>query len=193
MWSLAYPSEAEIRKFLEVQSSAHFSYTEAGASRGAMLAGYNIDVNRGCLGHGERAFDAACDALRAWKMFPESWTKILPERAPLSTGTTVAMLAHVYGFWWLNACRVVYTINETTPVRRFGFAYGTLKAHVETGEERFSIEWLPDDSVWYDLRAFSQPRYWPVKLFKPLARAQQRRFAVESKTSMQRAVGEALA
>jgi uncharacterized protein (UPF0548 family) len=26
------------------------------------------------------------------------------------------------------------------PVRRFGFAYGTLPDHVESGEERFTVE-----------------------------------------------------
>jgi len=48
----------------------------------------------------------------------------------------------------------VYVIDETVPVRRFGFAYGTLPAHVEQGEERFSVELHADGAVWYDLRAF---------------------------------------
>jgi uncharacterized protein (UPF0548 family) len=200
MWSLQKPNADAVRRFLAAQSVASpasgFSYAEVGATRGdamppAVAARYNVDVNRECLGHGERAFVAACEALRNWTMFPSPWTKILPERAPLETGTTVAMLAQVYGLWWLNACRIVYTIDETAPVRRFGFAYGTLGAHVETGEERFSVEWHADDSVWYDLRAFSQPRYPLVKLAKPLARMQQRRFARESKVAMQRAVAEA--
>jgi uncharacterized protein (UPF0548 family) len=200
MWSLQKPNADAVRRFLAAQSVASpasgFSYAEVGATRGdamppAVAARYNVDVNRVCLGHGERTFVAACEALRNWTMFPAPWTKILPERAPLETGTTVAMLAQVYGLWWLNACRIVYTIDETAPVRRFGFAYGTLAAHVETGEERFSVEWHADDSVWYDLRAFSQPRYPLVKLAKPLARMQQRRFARESKVAMQRAVAEA--
>jgi uncharacterized protein (UPF0548 family) len=51
---------------------------------------------------------------------------------------------------------------------------------------------LADGSVWYDLRAFSRPRYWLVRLTKPLARGLQRRYAVESMAAMQRAVAEAL-
>jgi alpha-ketoglutarate-dependent taurine dioxygenase len=43
------------------------------------------------------------------------------------------------------------------PVRRFAFAYGTLAEHAESGEERFQVEWREDDSVWYDILAFSRP------------------------------------
>ncbi|MBI3887105.1 MAG: DUF1990 family protein, partial [Opitutae bacterium] len=55
--------------------------------------------------------------------------------------------------------------------------------------ERFTVEWRADDTVWYDLRAFSRPRYWPVRLAKPLARRLQRRFVADSKLAMQRAAG----
>ena len=121
-------------------------------------------------------------------MFPAPWTVISPPSAPLVEGTLVALEIHALGFWWLNACRVVQVIDETGPVRRFGFAYGTLAAHVETGEERFCVEQLADGTVWYDLRAFSRPHFWLVKLAKPVARSWQRRFASESKTSMVQAV-----
>ena len=121
-------------------------------------------------------------------MFPSPWTRIAPANAPIEEGTVVAMLARVYGVWWLNACRIVYVIDERAPIRRFGFAYGTLPGHVESGEERFMIEWLADDTVWYDLRAFSRPRFWLVRLAAPLARGLQRRFVRESKIAMRDAV-----
>jgi uncharacterized protein (UPF0548 family) len=87
--------------------------------------------------------------------------------------------------WWLNAARIVYVIDEP---RWFGFAYGTLPGHVERGEERFSVEWLDDDTVWYDLMAFSRPHYWGARLVKPLARRLQRRFVGLSKAEMCKAV-----
>jgi uncharacterized protein (UPF0548 family) len=191
MWSLHHPQREAVSAFLTQQSALEFSYPNVGASRDweELPAGFDVDVNRVCLGRGERVFVAACGALRRWTMFPAPWTKIWPEDAPIETGTTIAMLANGNGLWWLNACRIVYTIDEMDrPTRRFGFAYGTLPGHVERGEERFSIEWLEDDTVWYDLRAFSQPRYWPVKLAKPLARGLQRRFGVQSKAAMVHAV-----
>lgn len=184
MWSFTSPSEERISAFLAEQRKLDCSYPEVGHSRDLSPSGYNIDHNRVLLGHGETVFAAGCQALRNWKMFPAPWTQLLPDTTLIETGQVVAMLAYVYGVWWLNACRIVYTFDESAPVRRYGFAYGTLPGHVECGEERFSIEWLPDNTVWYDLRAFSRPRYWPVRLAKPLARGLQRRFIVESKLAM---------
>ena len=183
----------------EQDASGQFSYEERGATRdeSARPPGYAFDHNCVRVGEGEADFRAACAALRGWRMFPGPWTKIFPEHAPIREGQTVAMQAHALGFWWLNACRIVYVLDETRAdgpvVRRFGFAYGTLNAHVEQGEERFSVELHADGSVWYDLRAFSQPRFWPVRLGKPLARRLQRRFVRESKAAMVAAVKETAA
>ena len=100
-----------------------------------------------------------------------------------------AVVSH-YGFWSLNACRVVYLLDEEGDgMRRSGFAYGTLPAHGEIGEERFSVEWLADDSVWYDLYAFSRPGHVLARLGYPIARRLQRRFVSESKQAMLDAVG----
>jgi uncharacterized protein (UPF0548 family) len=64
-------------------------------------------------------------------------------------------------------------------------AYGTLQNHVERGEERFSIEHrVEDDSVWYDILAFSIPQHPLARLGYPLSRAAQRRFARDSKSAM---------
>jgi uncharacterized protein (UPF0548 family) len=74
-------------------------------------------------------------------------------------------------------------------VARFGFAYGTLPHHVERGEERFCVEWRhADDSVWYDILAFSRPHHPLLIPGYPVARIVQRRFARDSKRAMLRAV-----
>ena len=174
-------------------SSLAFSYPEVGASRhnAERPRGYELDHNRIRIGEGELDFVAAGNALRAWRMFPRPWTRIAPINAAIEVGAVVAMQAHALGLWWLNACRIVYVIDEQGATRRFGFAYGTLPAHVEQGEERFSVELQPDGSVWYDLRAFSRPRYWPVRIGKRLARRLQARFVRESQASMCAAVEEA--
>src|SRR5678816_4077636 len=109
------------------------------------------------------------------------WVTIVPRGVEVKTGSVVAVKARAFGTWSLNACRVVYVIDES---RRFGFAYGTLPDHVECGEERFLIEWLLDDSVWYDILAFSRPQHPLVKLSSPLARRLQKRFARESLARM---------
>lgn len=121
----------------------------------------------------------------AWRMFPEEWTKIsVLNDEPISAGVTLAMQARALGIWWVNACRVVYTIEELEPVRRYGFAYGTLPAHVEQGEELFTVEQWADRTVWYRIQAFSQPRFWPVKLAQPIARLLQRNFVRDSQSTM---------
>lgn len=192
-WFLREPGAASIAGFLGQQEASAFSYAEIGATRDdahAPPGGYNLDHNRVRLANGEAAFARAVAALRAWRMFPAPWTRIAPATAPICAGQVVAMQAHALGLWWLNACRIVYVIDESAPVRRFGFAYGTLRAHVEQGEERFTVERHANGDVWYDLRAFSMPRYWPVRWGKPLARRLQWRFVRDSQAAMLRAVGE---
>jgi uncharacterized protein (UPF0548 family) len=192
MFRLTRPTEAQIDAFVTEQRAAAFSYPEVGAtSADAAPAGYVVDHNRVRLGAGERAFGAAMDALRAWRMSSLGWVSVHPAAAPLGAGETVAVVVHHVGIWSLNACRVVYLVDERdhVPVRKFGFAYGTLTEHGESGEERFTVEWpRDDDSVWYDLYAFSRPGHPLTRLFRPFARRLQRRFAEQSKRAMVDAV-----
>src|SRR5262249_3816421 len=106
-----------------------------------------------------------------------------PCDAPIAEGTTVAVVARAFGLVWINACRIVYVVDE--PGRAFGFAYGTLPDHVESGEERFMIETESDGTVWYDLLAFWRPRHPVAGLGYPLTRALQKRFARDSMAAMQ--------
>ncbi len=186
MQSLQKPSPEIIAQFLARQQPLDFSYSEIGfTEKTHPVKGYDNDHNRVLLGHGRETWEAACEAIRTWKMFPGGWAGIEPESTPIRQGETLAMVVRLFGLHWLNACRIVYTIGEE---RRFGFAYGTLPGHIECGEERFSVEWLEDDTVWYDLKAFSHPRLWLVKMGYPAARRLQRRFVRESQAAMQRVV-----
>lgn len=107
---------------------------------------------------------------------------------PIETGKTVAVLARVFGLWTLNACRIVYVVDEAGSVTKFGFAYGTLPEHAESGEERFTIEWnQQDDSVWYDILAFSRPNQLLVWLGYLVVRRLQERFRRDSTAVMVRA------
>ncbi len=143
--------------------------------------GFNRDVHREIVGHGDLVFDDAKRQFLRWRQFPAPWTEIFPRGAPLRTGETLAMVARACGLWWVNACRIVNVIDEQ---RRFGFAYGTLAEHVECGEEQFLIEISADGAVWYEIRSFSRPRLWTVRMCYPLARRLQRRFVRESFSTM---------
>jgi uncharacterized protein (UPF0548 family) len=188
MFLLRKPSEEFIREFISSQRDLPFSYRQVAATRTGAPAGYTVDQNRIKLGEGRETYDRAVAALRIWKQFNLGWVTIVPPETALEAGTTVAVQAKVLGFWSLNAARIVYLIDETQAGRtHFGFAYGTLPDHVECGEERFTIEWHEDDSVWYDLYAFSRPRQALVQLGFPFARMLQKRFARESLAAMVKA------
>ena len=193
MLSFRYPSDQKIRDFLDQQSQEPYSYTGVGTTRSEPPAGSDPDHSQIQLGKGRSVFEAACAALRRWEMFPPAWTRIEPAEKPIQEGQVLAMLTRVFGLWWLNSCRIVYVLDEAEPVRRFGFSYGTLPGHIERGEERFSIEWHGDDTVWYDLKSFSRPRFWAVRLGYPITRRLQRRFVRDSLATMQKIAAQSIA
>jgi len=187
MFLARQPSAETIRHFISSQHDLPFSYREVGATRGEETPpGYKIDHNRLRLGDGEAVYLRAVAALRNWKQFDLGWVTIVPAGTPVEVGRIVAVQASTFGFWSLSAARIVYIIEDEGPVRRFGFAYGTLPNHVECGEERFMIEWLEDNSVWYDIYAFSHPEHPLVRLAFPIARKLQKRFAKESLATIAR-------
>jgi uncharacterized protein (UPF0548 family) len=185
LFLLQRPSDVRIRTFIEAQQGRQFSYVEVGATRDKLPSGYRHHHNRIRLGSGAATFAQACEALQAWRHFDLGWVRSHPVTAPIVIGSTVAILIHHLNFWSLNACRIVYVIDEKTDVQRFGFAYGTLPDHAERGEERFTIEWDPsNDSVGYDILAFSRPNKLAAKLAFPITRRFQRRFARDSLGAM---------
>lgn len=181
MFMVREPSDADVARFIASQRDLPYTYAEVGATNTTPPEGYNVDHNRTQLGRGEATFRGAVDALKKWRHFELGWVAIVPQGVRVEVGAMVAVKARAFGTWSLNALRVVYTIEES---RRFGFAYGTLPDHVEKGEERFLVEWLADDTVWYDILAFSRPQHPLVKLSAPLARRLQHQFARDSLNRM---------
>ncbi len=190
MFTLQEPWEEELERFLRSQQDSHFSYPEVGASKRGAPPGYTADHNRVRLGEGEEVFERAVESLRGWRMFDIGWLRIFPARASIEPGTTIGLLARHLGFWSLGACRIVYLVQESADVRRYGFAYGTLPEHAERGEERFTVELRRDGSVWYDLYAFSRPNHPLVRAGYPLGRLVQRRFARDSLRAMVHSVAQ---
>tara|TARA_R110002095_G_scaffold105757_2_gene92557 strand:- start:7286 stop:7894 length:609 start_codon:yes stop_codon:yes gene_type:complete len=190
MFLFRQPDSQQISDFITAQSQLEFTYSQVGTTRTETPpAGYQVDHNRICLGQGGEVYEAAKKALSEWQHYRFDWLTLhRPDAAP-EPGQTVAALAHVLGLWVLNACRVVYVVEETAPLSRFCFAYGTLPEHAESGEERFQVEWnTDDDSVWYDLYAFSQPQQLLSKIASPYVRRKQKQFARESLLAMKAAV-----
>jgi uncharacterized protein (UPF0548 family) len=189
MLSLRKSSADALRRFLAGQRELPFTYGAVGATAGTPPSGYAVDRTRIRLGDGEPVFRSAIAALRRWGQFDLDWVAAWPPDTPIQKGEVVAVMGRAIGIWWLNACRVVYTVDEAGPTSRFGFAYGTLPGHVESGEERFLVEWdRGDDAVWYDILAFSRPNHVLTRLGYPVVRRFQRRFGRDSAAAMIRAV-----
>ena len=191
MLSLRKPSAKKLRDFLATQSKLDLTYLAVGATAAVPPAGYVVDRTRIKLGEGTGTFAAAKAALERWEQFRLGWVEAWPPETPIQAGQVVAVIARLFGLWWLNACRIVYVLDEEGPVKRFGFAYGTLLEHAESGEERFTVEWHEaGDAVWYDILAFSQPQQLLPRWGYPFARRLQKRFARDSAAAMRRAAVE---
>ena len=173
------------------QQRASLTYAEVGASRAdEPPPGYRANRGRIVLGRGEATYRRASEALRRWAHYDMEWVRIIPPSPPIAVGETVGLLVHHYGFWSLNACRIVYTIDEKPAAgERFGFGYGTLPEHGERGEERFQVAWNPtNDEVSYELFSFARPGPLLARIGFPFVRMLQRKFARDSVRAMAGAV-----
>ena len=140
MLSLRRPTADAIRHFREKQAKLEFTYSAVGTTATVPPDGYVVDHTRTKLGAGSEVFEKAKAALYRWEHFNLGWVEAIPNSTPIEAGQVVAVLARVLGIWWLNACRIIYVVHEAEATVRFGFAYGTLPGHAESGEERFAVE-----------------------------------------------------
>lgn len=187
MLTLRRPTDHAIREFVKTRRDAPYSYRHIGASREKQaLPGFRADHHRVLLGRGDEVFERAIAAWRSWKMFPPQIVELCWPEATIEPGVVVAGLYRGPGLWAVLPCRIVYGIEETTGnLRRFGFGYGTLQGHWESGEERFLVEQLPSGEVYYDLFALSRPAHWLARIGYPFTRREQARFRRLSGEAMQ--------
>ena len=182
------PSPQQTRALLDSQADLSVSYDPEIARQawaGLAPGGLKLRQYRVLLGDGAETFAAAREAIDAWRMFPRAMTTPWPDRVSIAVGHDVAILCRTWGLWSILPARIVAVHNETGNVERYGFTYGTLPAHLECGEERFTVAWQRDtDEVWYELAAFSRNQLWLAKVGRPFVRYQQKRFCAESLKAM---------
>ena len=180
------PSRDTIDRFLLDSQDLRLSYGPIGIVR-AGTPRQGLDEALVAIGRGETDFARARAALMAWKQFDIGWVETFPPHAPVAVGTVVAVLIRHLGFWSLNGCRVLYSVGGLDGAR-FGFAYGTLTNHAESGEELFEVFIDPQtDAVMYRIRAASWPQAALARIGQPIVRALQARFRRHSAAAMKRA------
>lgn len=179
--SFKYPSKSTLDTFLKGKQGAFFSYTALKGTQNLKVEGFDNDHQSILIGQGEAVWNKAKKALLNWQQFPPAWTRVYKDNTLIQEGNTVAVLFLLFGTWWINATRIVYTFDEND---RFGFAYGTLHGHVESGEECFWIDRDTAGNIYYHIKAFSKPAFWGAKIGYPVARMYQRKFVRESLARM---------
>jgi uncharacterized protein (UPF0548 family) len=178
------PTRTVIDRFIRESQHLPLSYGPVGIVR-TSTSGRHLDELAVAVGHGQADFERARAALVAWKQFDIGWVETFPPRAPIAVGTVVAVLIRHLGFWSLNGCRVLYSLGSPNDIARFGFAYGTLTNHAESGEELFEVYIDPrTEDVVYRIRATSRPQATLARFGQPIVRALQARFRDHSVAAM---------
>jgi uncharacterized protein (UPF0548 family) len=169
--------DAEHRShFLARQRNAPLTYHEVGATLGDTLPdGYHHDRSSIELGRGDDVWTRAKLGIDRWQAPAAAGITIEPSDAPIAVGTTVAIITRLGPALVVAACRIVAVVDEPD---RYGFAYGTLPAHPEEGEELFLAvrdDRGARDDVRFEITAFSRPHDLLTRIGAPIARAVQRR------------------
>ncbi len=128
---------------------------------GPMPPGFHhLEVERR-LGAGDTAYARASEAVLRWA----------PQRGiglrPLTTAPRAAEGAEILSRLLVLPlpCRVVWTVEGP---ERTGFGYGTLRGHLESGEEGFLVE-RRGDEVYAVIRAYSVAARLPARLGGPIS------------------------
>lgn len=121
-------------------------------------------------GTGDADLERATAVVRSWSVLTGAGIRLdpLPRQ---EVGADVVQRVRVGPLLVTAPCVVVAVVDEP---RRRGFAYGTVGAHPECGEESFVVEQDPDGAVSFTITSFSRPARWWSRLGAPVTRRVQR-------------------
>lgn len=175
LWRFGKPTTGELRALRRANEAVAMTYAEVGSSLGETPSGmHRLDRERPA-GVGDPTFEQGRRAIRAWAGHRRAGVLLHPEVPPLDEGDTVAFAVPVVPLVWVvSACRIVRVVDD---VDRFGFVYGTLPDHVESGEEAFLVERRSGGEIVFRVTAVSRPRSRLLRVVGPFGRLAQRWFA----------------
>jgi uncharacterized protein (UPF0548 family) len=161
-----------MERLVESLRGAQPNYPDIGASLvGVKPEGFHNDRYEALLGRGTETFQRAVSGLKAWKAHTVPGFRVFPQGEQIRTGATVVVTLGTPLLALAAPCRIVGVIDEQA---RWGFAYGTLPGHPEAGEEAFVVSISPDETVCFEIMAFSRPGDPLVRLAGALGRGIQK-------------------
>jgi uncharacterized protein (UPF0548 family) len=161
-----------MKQMVEDRKGAEPTYSDIGATlAGKRPEGFHHDRYEIVLGQGPETFQRAVTGLKTWKAHRLPAMRVFPDDQAIRTGATVVVTLGTPIVALAVPCRIVSVIDGQT---RWGFAYGTLPGHPEQGEEAFVISMSPDQTVRFEIEAFSRPGDPLVRLSGPIGRGIQK-------------------
>ncbi|PSC68732.1 hypothetical protein C2E20_7698 [Micractinium conductrix] len=128
---------------------------------GIKQGGFMVTTNRKKIGEGQRTYDAAVKAIKAWQHLQLGWNCTTgPAQRP---GVVICSATQTVVPWSVLPAQVTYSTEGAADFgpkdkgRRFALGLSSLHGHQLAGEERFSVELHADGSVFYDIYLFSRP------------------------------------
>lgn len=167
---LRRPSAATLRALLLDAPGAHLTYGPAGVSLSDATPPEGFVRRHWDTELAPSAFEAAKVAITGWRIHRGARLSVEAD-GPLAVGTHVAMSAPLPIGYVDAVCRVVAVVDEPD---RFGFAYGTLPVHPESGEEAFVVT-RTSSATMFHVEAVSRPVNPLARLATPVAHALQAR------------------
>ena len=169
MLSLRPLNPTQLEALLAKARFASPTYKEIGDSRVDVLPkGYHHVRMEERIGDAD-AFELAATGLRTWVAHEGAGLRVYPKE-PVAQGASVVAVTSIGPMQMAAPCRIVAVFKEPDT---FGFSYGTLPGHPESGEESFVLE-LRGDATYFIVRAFSNPVDPLARLSGPIGRAVQR-------------------
>jgi uncharacterized protein (UPF0548 family) len=182
---LRRPTDQQLAALLERCQSDDLTYASVGISLDgeSTPAGFHRRRWTTTL-RGPEAFDRGTDAIRSWAVHRGAGLLVATD-GPIAVGTNVALSAPLPVGFASATCRIVVVIDEPD---RYGFAYGTLSVHPESGEEAFIVARDDDGRTRFDVEAVARPQDPLARLAPPIANRLQDRTARRYLSAMERAV-----
>jgi uncharacterized protein (UPF0548 family) len=157
--------DRDLGALLERARTDSLTYAPAGVSMGDVAASGLTRRHWTTPLSGSDAFARAVEGLRTWEMHRGAGLRVAADGL-VAVGTNVAFNAPLPIGFVDGTCRIVLVVDEPN---RYGFAYGTLPIHPESGEEAFVVSRAADGSVRLDIDGVSRPAHLFARLVPPLA------------------------